>query len=713
MATQTLQLPHRQKFTDWFTEFLRQELAPYPGRGAVVARMVLAATLSMIIIVTFRIPGGAIGALVAFILSRENLVSTARSALFLVLAFAVGGLFVPLGARMFASVPITHFVWEAVSIFLSFFLLRTLNNFVLATGLSLVATNVLAIWYLPGPAEQNVELTLWQVLAAVIGALVTFTVEAVFRALSTRDEMIDGIGDRLKAIEGMLRNYAEAQPIAPETSRALMQYAMVGMGGLRRHVARANYSALRRMQMSTLVSLTGRSVDFAAALSSGYPTFDAALRQRSAQLAPHVAEIRHALAAKTLPPAWEPGGEKNPGTPLFSELESIVALMPAVFAAQSSIDARFEVLESSPSSNRLFVEDAFTNPDHLRFVLSGTLAAMLCYIIYVALDWRGISTAVTTCVLTALSNVGSSRQKQVLRVAGAILGGFVFGLGSQIFILPNIVSITGFAVLFAVVSAIAAWIATSSARLSYAGLQIVVAYYLINLSEFSIQLSLTVARDRAIGVLLGVFMMWLVFERFYPKPASDQMIRIFIRNVRLMATLVSESRIGADEETIVQIRRQRDQIYRYFGEVSAQADAVPFETGPERSAHMAARDRIRRWQTTLRTFYLMEVPLLQFRLFGDRTHMSPAFQDVEHRYLEACSNSLNHIANELEKQIDNKSYDCAPYPSLQKELGAAEASEQSPLLPKEEALLRLTMTISGLLDRFHEDFAASPIFATE
>jgi multidrug resistance protein MdtO len=713
MATQTLQLPHRQKFSDWFPEFLRQELAPYPGRGAVVARMVIAATLSMILIVTFRIPGGAIGALVAFILSRENLVSTAKSALFLVLAFAIGGLFIPLGARMFASIPITHFIWEAVSLFLAFFLLRTLTNFVLATGLSLVATNVLAIWYLPGPAEQNVELTLWQVLAALIGALVTFAVEAVFRALSTRDEIKDGIGDRLKAVEGLLLSYAEAQPAAPENSRALMQYAIVGMGGLRRYVARANFDALRRMQMSTLVSLTGRGVDFSAALVSGYPPPQAPLQARAAQLASRVAEIRHALATKNLPPAWEPSGEKDPNTPLFNELESIIALMPAVFASEASVDPRFEILESAPSSSRIFVEDAFTNPEHLRFVLSGTLAAMLCYIIYVSLDWRGISTAVTTCVLTALSNVGASRQKQVLRVAGAILGGFVFGLGSQIFILPHIDSITGFAVLFAVVSAIAAWVSTSSARLSYAGLQIVVAYYLINLSEFSIQLSLTVARDRAIGVLLGVSMMWLVFERFYPKPASDQMIRIFIRNVRLMATLVSESRIGADKETIVQIRRQRDQIYRYFGEVSSQADAVPFETGPERAGHMAARDRIRRWQTTLRTFYLMEIPLLQFRLFGDRTHMSPAFQDVEHRFLEDCSNSLNHIASELEKQIDNKPYDISLYPSLQKQLGAAEAVEQSPLLPQEQALLRLTMTISALLDRFQEDFAAAPIFATK
>ena len=57
----------------------------------------------------------------------------------------------------------------------------------------------------------------------------------------------------------------------------------------------------------------------------------------------------------------------------------------------------------------------------------------------------------------------------------------------------------------------------------------------------------------------------------------------------------------------MKIRRQREEIYRHFGEVNAQSDAVPFETGPKRVAEMAARDRIRRWQTYLRSFYLLEV----------------------------------------------------------------------------------------------------------
>jgi multidrug resistance protein MdtO len=360
------------------------------------------------------------------------------------------------------------------------------------------------------------------------------------------------------------------------------------------------------------------------------------------------------------------------------------------------------------------VDDAFTNPDHLRFVLGGTLAAMACYILYVGLDWPGISTSVTTCVLTGLSNIGSSRQKQVLRIIGASLGGFVFGLGAQVFILPYIDSITGFTVLFAFVTAVAAWVVTSSPRLSYAGLQIALAFYLINLSDFTIQLSLTVARDRAIGVLLGISMMWLVFERFYPKPASDQMVRVFIKNLRLMATLVEESGIGADANTIVQIRRHREQIYRNFGEATAQADAVPFETGPKRAAHMAARDRIRLWQPTLRTFYLLEVPLLQFRLFSDPGHISEPFRSIERRFLDACHHALNDLADDLEHQLQGEPYVRPSHIPLKDVLEEAIRNERhGPLPAKEQALLGLTAKLALLVDGLTEQVAAAPLFATD
>jgi len=157
--------------------------------------------------------------------------------------------------------------------------------------------------------------------------------------------------------------------------------------------------------------------------------------------------------------------------------------------------------------------DAFSNPDHLKFAVRGAAATMLAYVVYQAIDWTGLSTAVPTCIITALSTIGSSRQKQFLRLGGAIIGGFVFGTGAQVFVLPYLDSITGFTVLFAVVTAISAWIAVATPRLSYLGVQLALAFYLINLQEFAIQSSLAIARDRIVGVLLGLLCMWLVFDR--------------------------------------------------------------------------------------------------------------------------------------------------------------------------------------------------------
>jgi multidrug resistance protein MdtO len=244
-------------------------------------------------------------------------------------------------------------------------------------------------------------------------------------------------------------------------------------------------------------------------------------------------------------------------------------------------------------------------------------------------------------------------------------------------------------------------------------LQIALAFYLINLSEFSIQTSLALGRDRAIGVLLGISMMWLIFERFYPRPAADEMIRIFILNLRLMAELITISPSGTDTADIVKLRRQRDQVYRYFGDVNAQADAVPFETGPGRAADMAARDRIRRWQSSLRTFYLLDTPLIQFRVFGDISQKSKYFARMDDVIREGCSRSFKHMAESLENQLNKRPYDHYVPRSLVTLLEASQADEQAPLSEREEALLRMLHTIASLVDRMEREVNSEALYATQ
>jgi len=613
--------------------------------------MIIAAVLTTIVIVTFRIPYGAIGVNCAFILSRENLRSTAKSGFYFIFAFAAWVALLPVGARMFASVPLTHFLWEAVTVFVCFFLLKTLAYFPLATGVVVVGTATLAIWYLPGPAELNIELTLWQILATAIGAAITIVVEVVFRYFAPENRLTDGIRDRLRSIETLLESLGGDASNTRSAAAQVMQYAVTGASMLRQEVARSHLSALERSKRNALIALVGRSIDISAGLAVEGQHVEQVYRERARGLAARILVLRRLIenpgsSERVAQWAPRPGQDSSP----FSELETTIHLIASVVEANGSPGLGSGFPEETASADRLFVSDAFSNPEYLRFALAGTAASMLCYIIYVGLSWPGISTAVTTCALTALSDIGSSRQKQLLRIVGASIGGFVFGLGSQIFILPYIDTIAGLAILFACVTGVAAYVATSSPRLSYVGLQIAFAFYLINATSFNISLDLTIGRDRAVGVLLGIAAMWFVFERLFPRPAAVQMVRQFARSARLLASLNS---VGPEESGLVRTRMLRDEINSAFASVNAEADAVLFESGEPRSAFLAGRDRIRRWLVSLRTLYLLELPLLPFHMPADGEKRPLVDRTSNAETLLCVAGPLMRIAEHLEKEISS------------------------------------------------------------
>ena len=77
----------------WFWQFLKNELAPYPGRAWVVGRMVIAATIVMMLVMTFRIPYGFLGAIYTMLLSRENPTVTFRSGVRTVISYAIATIY--------------------------------------------------------------------------------------------------------------------------------------------------------------------------------------------------------------------------------------------------------------------------------------------------------------------------------------------------------------------------------------------------------------------------------------------------------------------------------------------------------------------------------------------------------------------------------------------------------------------------------------------
>jgi multidrug resistance protein MdtO len=292
----------------------------------------------------------------------------------------------------------------------------------------------------------------------------------------------------------------------------------------------------------------------------------------------------------------------------------------------------------------VFRRDAWTNHDHIQFALKGCLAASTCYVFYSAIGWPGLNTSVATCIVTALSSVGSSRQKQILRFTGALTGGVILGMGAQIVLLPNIDSITGFTLLFAAVTAIAAWFSTASARLSYFGLQIALAFFLINLQEFAFQTSLTIARDRVFGILLGLFVMWLVFDLIGGVRAADQILRSF-RQIILRLAELQELSLAPDAQAIAQrVQVIREELVGLFAAVNTEADAVLLETGTRRDQDLHLRSRVLALQPSLRSLLLLQVTHLQYRRERLLHELPDAVAAAQRGFDEAMTSFLRELA---------------------------------------------------------------------
>jgi multidrug resistance protein MdtO len=169
---------------------------------------------------------------------------------------------------------------------------------------------------------------------------------------------------------------------------------------------------------------------------------------------------------------------------------------------------------------RMLAADAFTNPEHVRFALKVTLAAMTCYIIYTGLDWPGIHTAFITVCFISLESIGATLHKGALRLAGCVCGGLL-GFLSIMYLVPHMVSIVSLVFLVAAVAALAGWVAAGSERIAYGGLQIALAFYMCILQDFHPDIDFTKIRDRLVGILLGIGVTTFVFQYIWPEEAKE------------------------------------------------------------------------------------------------------------------------------------------------------------------------------------------------
>src|SRR5215813_8084539 len=194
---------------------------------------------------------------------------------------------------------------------------------------------------------------------------------------------------------------------------------------------------------------------------------------------------------------------------------------------------------------------------------------MICYFAMSMTNWPGIHTCVITAFFVALGSVGETLHKATLRFAGCLIGAGL-GLGAILLLMPHMTELGDLFLLLAPVTLLAAGVAQGSERISYAGLQIGLAFYLVVLQGYGPTISMYTARDRTIGILFGNIVVFAIFTTIWPVSVANVVRTNLARALEQLATLV-----GLDARTDGEISQAaRSATEAAFGQSIARARAA-------------------------------------------------------------------------------------------------------------------------------------------
>jgi multidrug resistance protein MdtO len=292
----------------------------------------------------------------------------------------------------------------------------------------------------------------------------------------------------------------------------------------------------------------------------------------------------------------------------MTHLERIEKILGSLSSIGSDKGGKSEVLASKHLP--LFIPGAASNPVNVAFALKISLCATLCYIIYHAIDWNGISTSVTTIMIAGLVTSGAMKQKLTFRLLGSLAGGLLLGLGAEVLLFPFMESITSLVIVVGGVAFVAAWIG-GGPRFSYVGLQVGFAFYLVALSGFTSPTELAPARDRFVGIMLAVIVMWFVFDQIWPVRTVTEMRRVVgsilkdaSRVVGLIDSPLRRDSYAREREIL------RERLARDLSTVRTMHDAAQYEFGSDRAAHIRAADNLMRMSMTAVALVWNHVPFI-------------------------------------------------------------------------------------------------------
>lgn len=546
-------------------EWLAREMAPSKERWNFTIRLVVSVVTVVVLSMALQTPLTAFSAYMAFFISKEN-----RAITTIVGVLGCVGATIAIAASLFIyrytfDYPEYRIPAMAAAVFVGMWLSRVLTLGPLGFVIGFLVGLIQSISDGIPTADRLVREVLWLWVVVNLGFAVTVVVNIVFLPADPFMALEKGLKQRIELTIAALRRMIGSNVVGGAADGVLVDLASRGSASLEGNLKLASLKhsvKIRHAALASAIRASERLVVAAANLGLRDPIPLASADRAAAE---SVAATLTPLRRRPLDRDSSAGGVVAEAAPTLLELRE---MQRASLALRDALSSRDGASEAGPKERHpLFRPDAFSNKDHARFALKVTLAAMTCYVIYMGVDWPGIRTAFITCCFVALESTGATIRKATLRLAGCALGG-ALGFLSIVYLIPHMESIVSLALLTAAVSAVAAWIAAGSERVSYAGLQVALAFFLCIYQGFAPDIQFHTIRDRLVGIVLGIVVSSVVFRYVWPESAIAKMRVVLARMLHGLAQLVRIPAISPPPEA------ERAAAEKLRGELAGNLDGI-------------------------------------------------------------------------------------------------------------------------------------------
>ena len=508
-------------------------LTPYPGRAAFAVRLALICALTTLVVEIYQTPEPALTVYVAFfVIKPDRATSVIMCAAMTILITLIVGT-VMLVTMLVIDQPLWRVAAMTVVSFCLLFAASASKLRPVGAIMALIAAYALDLLGTIQAGELATRGLLYAWLFIGIPAGVSMAVNLLLGPSPRR--LVEGaLAHRLRLAAGLLRT--QDHRIRRDLAEALSEgtgeiQSWLKLAAVEKTAPADDIAALRQATVSIipilfLVELVDRDPD----------------RMLPGPIRDHLADTFEEMAS-ILNAGGYPIDIALEYSDLGSALSSDAAMILAEMRQALSRFTTPSLPDSQPRKAKggFFLPDAFTNPEHVRYALKTTAAAMFCYVIYSLLDWPGIHTCLITCYIVSLGTAAETVEKLTLRILGALIGAAT-GIAAIVFLMPGVTSIGALMGVVFVAAFFAAWIAAGGPRISYAGLQLAFAFFLCVIQGAAPSFDMTTARDRVIGILFGNLVVYVLFTTVWPVSVARRIDPALAALLRQLSSMLAAAR---------------------------------------------------------------------------------------------------------------------------------------------------------------------------